>query len=240
MKTIFFTLSLVLILPSLQAQDTVSSPPLSKYKLSFGYGIYAINPSEINDHISTSNDVFGSTTRTIRSIPEIAATFSMRPLQDNQILLLRGGYMSIQRSYQVSIPETQNSPIATAYTTGTIKESYTAYPLSIGVGLASFTFDSQIQIEFIYGLGYINEETSYTSSTGKGTSYSRSFFSPAYGFRIAGQTTVRLSDKIGITLELGYRGLVFDEYEDDTSTQPANIKFSYSGLNGSVGLSIIF
>ncbi len=240
MRTILFFLSLVLLLQSLQAQDTISSSTLLKYKLSLSYGINAINPSDINDHISTSNDVFGSTTATIKSISEIAATFSVRPLQDNQILLFRGGYMSIQRSFQVSIPETQNSPVATGYTTGTIKEIYTAYPLSIGVGLASFTFDSQIQIEFIYGLGYINEETSYTSSTGKGTSYSKSFFSPAYGFRIAGQTTVRFSDKIGITLELGYRGLAFDEYEEDTSTQPANIKFSYSGLSGSVGLSIIF
>ncbi|MGD0589553.1 MAG: hypothetical protein ABSA44_01980 [Bacteroidota bacterium] len=240
MKTILFLLSLILFRQSLQAQDSASSPVLSKYKLSFSYGIYAINPTDINDHISTSNDVFGSTTRTIKSIPEIAATFSLRPLQDNQILLLRGGYMSIQRSYQVSIPETQNTPTTTGYTTGTIKEIYTAYPLSIGVGLASFTFDSQIQIEFIYGLGYIDEETSYTSSTGKGTSYSRSFFSPAYGFRIAGQTTVRFSDKIGLTFELGYRGLAFDEYEEDTSTQPANIKFSFSGVNGSVGLSIIF
>jgi hypothetical protein len=201
-------------------------------------------PYNIRNHLpiylSKSNDVFGSITRTIKSIPEIAATFSLRPLQDNQILLLRGGYMSIPRSYQISIPETQNSPVATGYTKGTIKEIYSTYPLSIGVGLASFTFDSQIQIEFIYGLGYIDEETSYTSSTGKGTSYSRSFFSPAYGFRIAGQTTIRFSDKIGITLELGYRGLVFDEYEEDTSTQPANIKFSFSGVNGSVGLSIIF
>ncbi len=239
MKSILFILSLILLLPSLQAQDIVSSSALSKYKLSFSYGIYAIDPTAINDHISTSNDVFGSNTRIIRSIPEIAATFSLRPLQDNQIILLRGGYMSIQRSYQVSIPETQNSPTTTGYTAGTIKEIYTAYPLSIGVGLASFTFDSQIQIEFIYGLGYINEETSYTSSIGKATSYSRSFFSPAYGFRVAGQTTVRFSDKIGVTLELGYRGLAFDEFEDDTSTKSANIKFSFSGINGSVGLSII-
>jgi hypothetical protein len=240
MKTILLFLLLVLLVPSLQAQDTVSSSALSKYKLSLSYGIYAINPSDINDHISTSNDVFGSTTKTIRSIPEITATFSVRPLQDNQIFLLRGGYMSIQRSYQVSIPETQNSPVATGYTTGTIKETYTAYPLSIGVGLASPTFDSQIQIEFIYGLGYINEETSSTSSIGKATSYSRLFFSPAYGFRIAGQTTIRFSDNIGVTLELGYRGLTFDEYEEDTSTKSANIKFSYSGVNGLIGLSIIF
>jgi hypothetical protein len=240
MKTIISILSLILLFQSLQAQDTVSSPALLKYKFSFSYGIYAINPSEINDHISTSNDVFGSTTRTIRSIPEIAVTFSVRPLQDEKIFLLRVGSLSIQRSYQVSIPETQNTPITTGYTTGAIKELYTAFPLSIGGGFASSTFDSQMQLEIVYGLGYIKEEASYTSSTGKVTSYAKSFFSPAYGFRIAGQTTIRFSNKIGITLELGYRVLSFDEYQDDTSAQPANIKFSYSGLNGSAGLSIIF
>jgi hypothetical protein len=240
MKISTFILSLILFLQSSQAQDSISSSPLSKYKLSLSYGVYAVKPSDINDHISTSNAAFGSSARTIRSIPEIAATFSFRPLHDKQILLVRGGYMSIERSFQVSIPETQNSPVATAYTTGTIKEIYSAYPLSIGVGLASSTFDSQIQLEFIYGLGYINEEASYTSSLGKTTSYSRSFFSSAYGFRIAGQTTVRFSENVGLTLELGYRGLVFDEYEDETTTQPVDTKFSYSGINGSIGLSILF
>jgi hypothetical protein len=240
MKTITSILSLLLLFHSLQAQDSISSSALLKYKISFSYGIYAIDPIDINDHISTSNAVFESSAKTLRSIPEIAATFSFRPLHDNQILLLRGGYMSIDRSYQVSIPETQNSPVITGFLSGTVKETYTAYPLSIGVGLASSTFDSQIQFEFIYGLGYIDEETSYTSSLGKTTSYSRSFFSPAYGFRIAGQTTVRFSEQVGLTLELGYRGLAFDEYEDEATTQPSDIKFSYSGITGSVALSIVF
>ncbi len=243
MKTTTMILLLMLLFQSLQAQDSVSSSAPSKSKLSLSYGIYAVNPTEINDHISISNEILGSSAKTIRSIPEMAATFSIRPLHDNQVLLVRGGYMSIERSYQVSIPETQNPPVTTItppYTSGTIKETYSAYPLSIGVGLASSTFDSQIQIEFIYGLGYIDEEASYTSSAGRTTSSSRSFFSSAYGFRIAGQTTVRFSDKIGLTFELGYRGLAFDEYENEATTQPLDIKFSLSGINGSVGLSILF
>jgi hypothetical protein len=240
MKTITAILSLLLLFQSLQAQDSISSFALSKSKLSLSFGVYAINPTDINDHISSSNEILGSSAKTVMSIPEIAATFSFQPLHDNQILLIRGGYMSIDRSYQISIPETQNSPVTTGYASGTIKETFTAYPLSVGVGLASSTFDSQIQFEFIYGLGYIDEEASYTSSLGKTTSYSRSFFSPAYGFRIAGQTTVRFSENVGLTLEVGYRGLAFDEYEDEATTQPLDIKFSYSGINGSVGLSILF
>jgi len=240
MKTFIVILSLPLLFQSLQAQDSISSFALSKSKLSLSFGVYAINPTNINDHISSSNDAFGSATKTIQSIPEIAATFSFRPLHDNQIFLIRGGYMSIDRSYQVSIPETQNSPVTRGYTSGIIKETYTAYPLSVGVGVVSSSFDSQIQFEFIYGLGYIDEEASYTSSTGKRMSSLRSFFSPAYGFRIAGQTLIRFSDKIGITLELGYRGLAFDDYEDEATTQPLDINFSYSGINGSVGLSIVF
>jgi hypothetical protein len=241
MKKNIALLSMILLFQSLQAQDSVSSPALSKYKLSLSYGIYAIDPTAINDHITASNEILGSSAKTLRSIPEVAATFSLRPLHDNQILLVRGGYMSIERSYQVSIPETtRDSAYVIGYIPGTIKETYTFYPFSIGVGLASSTFDSQIQIEFIYGLGYIDEEASYTSSAGRRTSSSRSFFSSAYGFRIEGQTTVRFSDKIGLTFELGYRGLAFDEYEDEATTQPLDIKFSLSGINGSVGLSILF
>lgn len=233
-------LMLFLFLPSLYAQNTAPPSVSLKWKLTLSYGIYAIDPDDINDHISTSNTLLESTTPTIKSVPEIAATLSLRPLRDTKIILLRGGYMLLKRTYQVTIPETIDTTTVTGNTTGTINETYTSYPFSIGIGLATSDFDTQAQIEFIYGLGYIKEEGSYVTSTGQKISYTRSLFSPAYGFRIGGQTTIRFSENLGLTLELSYRGLVFEEYEDETSTQPTNIKFSYSGINGSVGLSIIF
>jgi hypothetical protein len=221
------------------AQDP-SFTPDGKYKLTLTYGISAVNPTEINEHILTSNTVFTSMTKQIKSIAEMSAAFSIRPSQDNKIVLLRGGYISLERSYQLSIPETRDTISTTGYTTGTIKETYTAYPLSLGVGLTSSTNDSQIQLEFIFGLGYIEEEGSYTSASGRKTNYLRTLFSPAYGLRIAGQTTVRLAERIGLTLELGYRWLSFRDFEDEATGQPSNIIFSYSGINGAIGLSIIF
>jgi hypothetical protein len=240
MKTTLCILLSLVYLPSVFAQDTVSSLGSSNYRITLSYGISSIDPKDINDHIAISNTLSGSTTKTIKSVPEMAITFSMLPMQDDKIILFRCGYMSIQRSYQLTIPETRDTFLVTGSTTVSIHETYTAYPLSLGVGLSSLNQTSQVSIEFIYGLGYIKEETSFVSSAGQRTSASRSLFSPAIGFRIAGQTTVRISAHMGITLELGYRGLTFDEYEDDVSEEPANIKFSYSGFHGNVGLSIIF
>ncbi len=240
MKTLIFLLTTGLFLQPLTAQDAAPAPEPMKYKVTLSYGIAAINPTDINDHIKISNDLFGSSTKTVKSIPELAASFVVRPLGGNGILLLRGGYMSIERAFTMSVPETRDTSTTTGYTSGTITETYSAYPLSIGVGLASSTYDMQATIEFIYGLGYIQEEASFVSSSGRTTATSRSFFSPAYGLRIAAQTTLRFSSNIGLTLEIAYRGLTFDEYENEASAQTAGMKFSYSGVSGSIGLSWIF
>jgi hypothetical protein len=238
MKAYSLTLLVSLFSLSLCAQDTTASR-VSKFKISLSFGMSFVNPTDINDHISTSNALFDATTPTIKSVPEIAATVTFHPLRNNNILVLRGGYMWVSRSYQISVPETNASGGSIGTTTGTIKETYTAYPLSLGVGMSMSDPDAQWQAEFIYGLGYIKEEGSYVSSSGRNTSYTRTLFSPTYGFRLAAQTTVQLSESMGLTFEIAYRGMVFDQYEDETSTQPANIKFSYAGFNGSIGLSIL-
>jgi hypothetical protein len=239
--TKYFLILIVFLLPiSLCGQEKSSSSISSKYKLVFSFGFSAINPEDINEHISISNSLFTSTTRTIKSAPEFSATFVIRPSRDDKIILLRGSYISIERVYRFLVPETIDTSTITGYTSGTITETYTAYPFSIGAGLTSSTFDSQIQIEFIFGLGFIEEEGSYISSTGRRTSYIRSLFSPGYGLRIAGNTAVKISDNIGLNFELAYRFLSFHEYEDETTTQPADIIFSYSGMQGMIGLSIIF
>lgn len=240
MKRSIFILMLFLLPPSLYAQETSPSSTLSKYKITFSFGISAINPEEINKHISISNTLFTSTTRTIKSASEFSASFVIRPSRDDKIILLRGSYISIERAYNFSIPETIDTVTITGYTSGAIKETYTAYPFSIGAGLTSSTFDSQIQIEYIFGLAYIEEEGSYLSSTGQRTGYIKSLFSPGYGFRFAGNTTVQITNNIGLNLELAYRYLSFHEYEDEATTQTSDITFSYSGMQGLIGLSITF
>jgi hypothetical protein len=114
------------------------------------------------------------------------------------------------------------------------------YPLSLGVGMASKSFGSQAQFELIYGLGYIDEDQSYYSSTGAYTSHSRTLSSSAYGFRLAGSTTVEFSERIGLTLEASYRYLVYSDYQDQVTGRIQNMKFNTSGFGGSIGLSILF
>jgi hypothetical protein len=241
MKTFGTILSILIIISNVNAQDSLSSSGIPFCRIFIGGGISSINPSSINNHISISNTLMESKTHTIKSAPEVAITFSIRPMKsNNQILTARAGYLWIERSYDVSTAETDNSPTINGYTTGKIKETYTAYPISIGAGMASAEVnpDAQLQIEFIYGFGYIKEEGYFTSSVGNKTSYSRTLSGTTYGLRFAGQTTIRFTNSIGLTLELGYRALKFDEFEDEFTTQPANIEFSLSGLFGNIGISI--
>ncbi len=220
------------------AQDT--STTLAKYKVTLTYGISLIQPDKINDHITTSNDALGSSAKIINSIPEAAVSFSIRPMENSQILTARVGRMYISRTYDVSIPETTTSSTVTGHTSGTIEEIYTMYPVSIGAGLASESFGSQLQIEFIYALGYIDEDQSYISSSGVRTAYSRTLLSSAYGVRFAGNAMIEFGERIGLTLEASYRYLIFNEYVDQVTDKQKNTDFRTSGFSGAVGLSIIF
>jgi len=220
------------------AQDT--SITLAKYKFTLTYGVSFIQPDKINDHITTSNDALGSSAKIITSIPEAAVSFSIRPMENSQIVTTRVGRMYISRTYDVSIPETTASPAVAGYTIGTIEETYTMYPLSLGVGLASESFGSQLQIEFIYGLGCIDEDQSFVSSSSVRTAYSRTLLSSAYGARIAGNTMIGFSERIGLTLELSCHYLIFNDYVDQATNKQKNAEFNTSGVDVAIGLSIRF
>jgi len=234
MKFIFSVIILFVTLVNAQELQTI---PGSKYRFSFTYGITAVNPEEINNHIASSNAALGSTTTSFKSLPELSAMVTLHPQNDFKVFVLRGGYISDERVFQFSIPETQNSSTSTGKTIGTITETYSAYPFSIGIGGTTVNSDAQFQMEFIYALGYIKEEGNYTSSSGIKSSYMRSFFSPTYGFRVNGSLIVPLSSVIGLQFEAGYRYLLFDEFEDEITAQPSPIEFSMTGIQGSLGLS---
>lgn len=238
MKIIIFFICIILFASLSYAQGPTSTQIIPTYRITIGGGISPINPKEINDHISTSNTLLESTTPTIKSAPELGLAFTFHPMKGNQIIIVRGSYIWIKRTYDFTVAETDNSPQVKGYSNGTIKETYSAYPFSLGVGLASANPFAQLTFEFIYALGYITEEGSFISSVGRKTVYTRTLYSPAYGFRVAAQTTIQMTNNIGLTLEAGYRGLKFDEYEDEVSTQPAGITFSLSGIFGFIGISV--
>jgi hypothetical protein len=237
MKRSSFILISLFITYCAQAQGADSLAVAAKYRFSLNYGVQAMNPEQINDRIATSNEALGSLASSIKSMPELSAAVTIRPNRDTKILVLRGGYLWAERDYSFSLPETDTSSTSTKKVKGLITEKYSAYPFSIGIGLSTLASDFQVEIDFIYALGYMTENGSFTTAEGITTSYSNSLFSPAYGFRIAAQTSVPLTTSISLQLEIAYRGLKFNDFENQVNAQPSDIEFSMSGISGSIGLS---
>ena len=219
------------------AQHADTLAPASKYRLALNFGVNAMNPDQINDRIASSNQALGSIAQSINSMPEVSAALTLRPNQDTKILVLRGGYLWAERDFSFSLPETDTSSTPVGKVKGLIKETYSAYPFSIGVGLSTMASDFQAEVDFIYALGYITENGSYTTMEGVTSSYTNTLFSPAYGFRIAAQTSVPLTPHVSIVLELAYRGLKFENFENQANAQPSDVEFSMSGISGNIGIS---
>ncbi|GEM_PF-1912315 len=237
MKHIFSILISLFIAFGAQAQHADSSAVASKFRFTLGFGIDAMNPDQINDRIATSNQALGSFAQSIKSMPEVSAALTIRPNQDQKVVILRGGYLWAERDFAFSLPETDTSSTPTGKIKGLIKETYSAYPFSIGIGLSTLTSDLQVEIDFIYALGYVTEDGSYTTSEGTTSSYSNTLFSPAYGFRVAAQTSVPLTPNISIVLEIAYRGLKFEDFENQLNAQPSDVEYSMSGISGNVGIT---
>ncbi|HTY11815.1 MAG TPA: hypothetical protein VMF88_12175 [Bacteroidota bacterium] len=217
-----------------QRGDSVGTVP--KFRIAASYGADAMNPDQINDRIAETNGALGSSTNSIKSMPEFSGTLTIRPNQDTKIVVLRAGYSWTERDYAFSVPETEGSSTPIGKVRGSITEKYSVYPFSIGAGLSTLSSDFQIELDFIYALGYISENGSFTATTGT-TTYSNTLFSPAYGFRIAAQTSVPLTPSVSLQLEVAYRGLKFEDFENQGNAQPSNIEFSVSGVTGSIGLA---
>jgi hypothetical protein len=210
----------------------------SQFRFSVAYGIAVMNPKEVNTHIATANTQMNSLAKSIKSMPELSGTLTIRPAETDAILVLRGGYLQTDRTYSFQVPQVDTSGISAGFINGNITETYSAYPLSVGVGLTNKTSTMQIHFEFIYALGYITEVGSYALLNGKRISYSRSLFSPNYGFRGAINVNVPVTKNIGVGLEMGYRYLNFDEFEDEVTAQSTPFEFAMSGILGGIRLNI--
>ncbi len=178
MKRSLFVLLSLLIVYGAKAQHADSSFVPPKFRLALSFGVAAMNPDQINDHIATSDEALGSSAQSIKSMPELAAALTIRPNQDTKILILRGGYLWTERDYSFAVPETDTSSTPVGKVKGQITEKYSAYPFSVGVGLSTLASDFQVELDFIYALGYITESGSFTTAGGM-TSYSNTLSSPA-------------------------------------------------------------
>lgn len=237
MKTFsfIFLLSLSFAYSQNENYQEVSSP---QFRLSLGYGYAAMNPKELNEHIANSNTQMNSTAKSIKSMPELSGTLTFSPNESGAIITLRGGYLWIERNYSFQISETNTTGTEIGKINGNLTETYSAYPFAIGVGLTNDKSTVQLQIEFIYALGYIAEEGAYTQSSGQRTSFMHSYFSPTYGFRAAVGINAPITKQIGLGFELGYRYMTFDEFENEMTAQASPLEFPMNGIQGGVRLNL--
>jgi len=240
MKNIFFLLT-VFLLSILNAQENeIQDVSRSKFRFALTYGISPMNPDQINQHIGVSNYAVGSNAKSIKSLPELGATITLRPMKDSKVIIFRAGYSSVERAFDFDLPQMSASGTQIGTISGTITETYSFYPFSMGIGGATANNDLQFQAELIYALSYITEETSFRTTDGYGTTVTRELQSPAYGVRVGGNSTVHFTENIGLLLELSYRYLVFSEYENEKALPIPFFEFPLTGITLSAGLSYGF
>lgn len=234
MKT--FLLCLVIIVTTIPASAQNDEETYSTFRALISFGVTPINPEQINQRIGRSNYILNSETKSIKSLPEFAATVSFRPMNDFKILIGRAGYAFVERTFRISLPQTTTTSTPSGTITGEIVETYAFTPISFGIGATTPKSDFQFQLEFIYAISTVTEKGHYLTSTGDNISYSRTLTSPAYGMRVAGNAVVPVTQKMGIALELGYRFISFNEYEDEKALRYSFFEFPASGVSASAGL----
>ena len=236
MKTILTCIFIFSLTVLVRAQDEDDS--YRKFRAVISFGVTPINPEQINDRIGNSNYLLNSETKSIKSLPEFAATISIRPQDDFKILILRAGHASIERTFRISLPQTTTSSTPTGTITGEVVETYSVVPFSFGIGATTRKSDVKFQIELIYALSTVTEEGNYKTTSGDNISYSRELTSPAYGLRVAGNASVPINPTVSIVFELGYRMMTFDEYEDERALRYNFFEFPVNGVNLSAGLAL--
>jgi hypothetical protein len=236
MKTLLTCILIFGLIETAPAQEEGNS--FRKFRAVISFGITPINPEQINERIGNSNYVLNSETKSVKSLPEFAATISFRPQDDFKILILRAGHASIERAFRISLPQTTTSSAPTGTITGEVVERYSVLPFSFGIGATTRKSDFQFQIELIYALSIVTEEGNYKTTSGDDISYSRELTSPAYGMRVAGNASVPINPTVSIVFELGYRIMTFDEYEDEKALRYSFFEFPVSGVNVSAGLAL--
>lgn len=235
MKNLFLALCVFVSFSMLYAQETEATN-YPTFGIALTFGMTPINPEQINNRIGNSNYALGSEAKSIKSLPEIAGTFVFHPMNDFKILVLRAGYSSIDRVFNLSTPQTTTSSTPVGSIKGSITETYSVIPFSFGFGATTAKSEARFQVEFIYALSSITEKASYELLSGEKFSYTRTLSSPAYGARIGGNLAIPISSNFKMLFEVTYRYLLFDEYEDDKAAQYNFVEFPVSGVNVSLGI----
>lgn len=199
-------------------------------------GVAFISPDNINDHIERNNSAYNTTEYPISRPAQWGLWISYRPKNLPTFLTLRGELLSSVRSYSFVTNITQDDPNVVASVASTSKHSYTVLPFTIGTGSVIYKTVAKAEIGFMYSLAWMTQETVVPGYTNSTTTYE----GEGYGFRVNLQQTIPIEHTFSITMDVGYRFLVIDEFRDATGVAIKNTEMDYSGIMLSFGASYGF
>ncbi|MFA6467754.1 MAG: hypothetical protein WCW35_02580 [Bacteroidota bacterium] len=255
MKHILLTFLMLILISAVPfAQETDDAAPvLSPLTVAFTYGFSTKNLQGANidfhtqveqvdnNGVAMNSNQYQQSSEAMQPFTEMLATFTIRPLRDYRFILLRVGMIQDAYKFSFAADEVNSSSITTGTMRTEIKERYIVYPLSVGFGVSTPYPILQLQAEFIYAPGFMDEEYTVTFSDGT----KRSFTSTSYqgigtGYRFGGQLNLHLGKTVSLHCEGGYRGLGFYFFKNRTTNKEVNLEYTASGAFFNGGIAVDF
>ncbi|RPI00748.1 MAG: hypothetical protein EHM64_16750 [Ignavibacteriae bacterium] len=210
--------------------------PVPVFSMGVSGGATFLNPESINDQIEFNNSVFNESQSAVHTVAQWTAWLSFRPKNMPTFFSVRGEYISVARtfSYIGTVTDAAGSMVRTFRSTFTSR--YSVYPFSVNSGSYIPKTTLKAEIGFVYAYATLDNSTNMNSYGSSSNSYD----GEGYGFRMDLQQIVPLSGAFSMTLEIGYRYLVLDDFRDTRGRRLNDFSVSYSGVSVQAGLSYGF
>ncbi|NUN70079.1 MAG: hypothetical protein HUU02_10255 [Bacteroidetes bacterium] len=206
--------------------------------LSFGVtgGLAFVNPEELNDMIERNNSIYGAGEYSIKRPAQWSIWMTYRPKNLPTFLTLRAELLSNERSFPFTTKVTGGSSAVITEVASTVRQRYTVLPFTVGSGTVFNKTIARGEIGFIYALAWISQTTDVPGYSNSETVYEGS----GYGFRVNLQQVVPIERTFSLTMDLGYRFLIVDDFRDEKGLTSLNTKINYSGIIVGMGVSYGF
>lgn len=218
-------------------QDTIfAEVPQPMVSVGLIGGIAFISPDNVNNQIESNNNLFQSNEYPIKRPGQWGIWISYRPKNLPTFLFLRSEFLTSSRSYSFITSITGSDPTVLANVSSSAKYTYTVLPFTIGTGSVIYKTVAKAELGFVYALAWITQLTDVP-----GYSQSEKIYEgEGYGFRINLQQVIPVERTFSVTMEIGYRYIVIDEFRDAKGVSIKSTEIDYSGVNLSAGLAYGF
>jgi hypothetical protein len=206
--------------------------------LSFGVtgGLTFVNPEDLNSMIERNNSIYGASEYTVKRPAQWGIWMSYRPKNLPTFVTLRAELLTSERSFPFTAQVTGSSPTVIASVASSVKQRYTVMPFTIGSGTVFEKTIARGEIGFVYALAWVTQTTEVPGYSNSETTYE----GEGYGFRVNLQQVIPLEGTFSMTMDLGYRFLIIDDFRDEKGFSTLDTQINYSGIMLGLGLSYGF